>query len=265
MARKKNVSEIERGVKHLRGLATGIMNVARERNTPFEAIYRLATPRGRATLEKMVEVAFEDWSAEQPKPAFQTGSPHRRGPQSDSVLPKDCYRLRVNRGPLSFAELETEFGERWVSKLFDGRRWTKSDERLENDVITEEVVILAKDFSEEIESGEIPVYGEGTDNPFILSEDVVAWGLKRGHTPCEEKEAYAFSHDPQTRDLQREHYYVALGSSVRRDDGCECVAVLGMNVSDSDRIFTAFSDHRWSVCSMKIRYLFVYKPEALGS
>lgn len=249
---KKNVSEIERGVGYFMGLATGLMNIVRERETPFEAIYRLATPRGRATLEKMVDVAFADWSAEQPKSVLQTGSPYRGGPSGP--LPPDHYRLRVNRGPLpSFAELEIEFGKGNVSSLFDGRPWTKSKERFENDVIVEEVVILAKDFAEEIESGEIAVYGEG-NNRYILSDDIVTWGIKHEYTPCEEKETYAFSHDPQTRDLQHKRWHVALGSSALGGDR-RCVARLSAN--DRDRIFngTWYGD-RWHV---SLRFLFARK------
>lgn len=61
---KKNVSAIEQGVGYFMGLATGLMDIVRAKNVPFEAVYRLVTPSGRTTLEKMVEVAFADWSAE---------------------------------------------------------------------------------------------------------------------------------------------------------------------------------------------------------
>ncbi|MEK7665469.1 MAG: hypothetical protein AAB337_01160 [Patescibacteria group bacterium] len=73
----KNVSLMESGAGLFQGFVTGIMDIVREANGPFEAIYRLAKPEGRKTLEKMVGVAIEDYQAsvtpakvESPKPTI---------------------------------------------------------------------------------------------------------------------------------------------------------------------------------------------------
>ena len=76
---KRRVSDIERGAGYFQGFATNLMDVVREKGVPFEAIYRLATQENRATIEKMVEMAHEDWLAEQPKPALQIATPYRGG------------------------------------------------------------------------------------------------------------------------------------------------------------------------------------------
>lgn len=96
---KKIISEIERGVGYLQGFLTNLMEIVREKNVPFEAIYRLATPDGRKTIEKMVDAAHSDWLAEQPKPRAQTGSPYRGGVPSGDALE------RITVPNLSAAEL----------------------------------------------------------------------------------------------------------------------------------------------------------------
>lgn len=104
----KNMSEIERGIGHLQGLLTSIMDLAREKAVPFEAIYRLgSTARGRTTLSRIVEMAHADWLAEQPQ---------------QPTMPSDHYRIRVAHAPLpSLEALKDEFGENNVSSIFDGR------------------------------------------------------------------------------------------------------------------------------------------------
>lgn len=83
---KKNVSEIERGAGYFQGLVTGIMDIAREKGVPFEAVYRLATAGGRTTLGRIVDLAYADWQAEQPKeepmpePQPANGHPYRTAP-----------------------------------------------------------------------------------------------------------------------------------------------------------------------------------------
>lgn len=63
---KRSISEIERGVGFIAGLIPALMEIARELGVPFEAVYRLVTAEGRATLVKMVQVAHQDWLASQP-------------------------------------------------------------------------------------------------------------------------------------------------------------------------------------------------------
>ena len=66
---KKNVSEIESGAGLFQGLVTGIMDIVREMEWPFEAVYRLAKPEGRKTLKAMVELANADYQASIAPPA----------------------------------------------------------------------------------------------------------------------------------------------------------------------------------------------------
>jgi len=81
---KRNVSEIETGVGFFMGFVSATMDVVREKAYPFAAIYRLATAGGRTTLVKIVDLAYADWQAEQPKPIdeqLQGGRhPYRGGP-----------------------------------------------------------------------------------------------------------------------------------------------------------------------------------------
>jgi hypothetical protein len=162
------------------------------------------------------------------------------------------YRLRVNRGPLpSFAELESEYGHGNVSELFDGCPWTKHEKRLENDVTDEEVEVLVKDFATEIASGEIKLDAHDC----LSSEDLIAWGLKNGWVPVDEKEICAVGCDPKTRDLQRKNWLVGLGSSAQHAYGSRCVAMLSAN--DRDRFLSGgWFDGRWLASR---RFLFVRK------
>lgn len=66
---KKNISDIEKGVGFVGGFLPAIMDMLRERNVPFEAMHRLVTAEGRATLAKLVAVIEADWRAGQPAPA----------------------------------------------------------------------------------------------------------------------------------------------------------------------------------------------------
>lgn len=87
---KKNVSDIERGAGFFQGFTASLMDVARERRMSFEAIYRLATPAGRATLERMVKVAYDDWLAEQQKSSVKiidaSGTPYRGGANGKNII-----------------------------------------------------------------------------------------------------------------------------------------------------------------------------------
>lgn len=85
---KRNVSEIESGAGFFMGFVTAMMDVVREKGTPFTTIHRLATAGGRTTLIKIVELAYADWQAEQPKPVEQPegGHPYRGGSTNGNVL-----------------------------------------------------------------------------------------------------------------------------------------------------------------------------------
>ncbi|MEK7384088.1 MAG: hypothetical protein AAB262_12495 [Elusimicrobiota bacterium] len=117
---KKNVSEIERGVGYFMGLATGLMDAVRERHIPFEAVYRLVTPVGRKTVESMVELAYADWQAEQPKPVEQpeSGHPYRGGPQNGNA-PFSAPIVYVQP---KFEELKRRFPA-YVNPDYKGKRF----------------------------------------------------------------------------------------------------------------------------------------------
>lgn len=219
----KNVSEIERGVGYLQGLLTGIMDLAREKAVPFKAIYRLGTAGGRTTLVKIVDLAYADWLAEQPKQPEvgqpQGGHPYRGGPTNGNALPANHYRVRVNRGPLPpMAILQEMYSKDGVSALYNGSyTWTKDHSRTgANDVTADEVVMVAKQFTEE----EIREMGG------LTSENIIAWGSRNGLVVADEKETHAFGINSETCDLQRSRWLVGLGSSTL-GGVCRFVAVLG--------------------------------------
>jgi|GEM_PF-2264136 len=226
---KKDVSSIEKGAGYFLGFITTLMNVARQKVVPFEAIYRLGTEGGYATVVKIVDVAYTDWQAEQPKPVEQQpegGHPYRGGPTNGNALPPNHYRVRVNRGPLPpMATLEEMYSKNGVSALYNGSyTWAKDRSRTgENDVTADEVVMVAKQFTVE----EIREMGG------LTSENIIAWGIRNNLVAADEKETHAFGINPETCDLQRSRWLVGLGSSTVCDDG-HGVAVLG---SGSDRRF----------------------------
>ena len=84
---KRNVSEIETGAGFFMGFVNATMNVVREKAIPFAAVYRLATAGGRKTLGSMIDLAYADWQAEQPKPVEQPqgGHPYRGGPTNGNA------------------------------------------------------------------------------------------------------------------------------------------------------------------------------------
>ncbi len=62
-------------------------DMVREKAYPLAAIYRLAGAGGRTTLVKIVDLAYNDWKAEQPKPIEQPegGHSYRGGPQNGNA------------------------------------------------------------------------------------------------------------------------------------------------------------------------------------
>ncbi|GEM_PF-2923046 len=59
--KKKDLSDLERGVGLIGSLIKNLMDISRELGVPFEAIHRLATPAGQKTLERMMGIAHQDW------------------------------------------------------------------------------------------------------------------------------------------------------------------------------------------------------------
>ncbi|MDO8584056.1 MAG: hypothetical protein Q7R83_02650 [bacterium] len=111
---KKDVSSIERGAGYFLGFITALMNVVRQKSIPFEAIYRLGTEGGYGTVGKIVDLAYADWQAEQPKPIVMK--------PSSVELPKDHYRVSLKyAGMPPMDALKKEWGKDNVSVIFDGR------------------------------------------------------------------------------------------------------------------------------------------------
>jgi len=78
---KAHPSDIESGVGFLGTFLSTLMGFVRENGVPFEAIHRLGRAGGRQTVKKIVDLAYADWQAEQPKPIElpQNGHPYRGG------------------------------------------------------------------------------------------------------------------------------------------------------------------------------------------
>jgi hypothetical protein len=109
------------------------MDAAREKSVPFAAIHRLATDGGKGTIGKIVDLAFVDWQAAQPKPVSRPEigepngvHPHGSAPSNgDQALPPDHYLVHVTYAPVpSRSELEKEYSDKnSVSEILDGRAW----------------------------------------------------------------------------------------------------------------------------------------------
>lgn len=206
---KKDVSSIEKGAGYFLGFITALMNVARQKFVPFEAIYRLGTEGGYATVVKIVDLAHTDWLAEQPKPVEaqpQGGHPSYRDASTTNVntLPKNHYRVRLTYAPMpSLAELRKEFGKNNVSDIFDGREWELHSSCVGMDRTPGEKVFYVHEVGRNWER-----------------EEQIAWGLKQrnpaapnGYRPATHDEEYEFSKaHPELVD------YVGLGDSALDGD-----------------------------------------------
>ncbi len=202
---KKNVSEIERGAGFFMGLATGLMDVVREREVPFEAIYRLVTPAGRKTVEKMVEVALGDWQEEQPRPTEPKGS---------------TYCIPVTYKLLPMAELREKY-DGCVSDLFDGRSWERHSSCKDIDLAPSERFMRLAEIPEQFFTE-----NKGTmTKPIREIQDQLAVHFdKLGERFAIETEAHDFA--CKEPDAQRKNWILALGSSALHADGDRYVAVL---------------------------------------
>jgi hypothetical protein len=179
---KKDISSIEKGAGYFLGFITTLMNVARQKVVPFEAIYRLGTEGGYATLVKIVDIAYTDWLEERP-------------------LADGEYRVPVAYDmPRDKGKLEAEFSKNGVSELFYGNyEWKNHPSCAEIDQTPGERVMLVKHFDRRIKS-----------------EDAIAEMDKRGYRPATHLEAYAFA--KANTELRHLFWIVALGSSAMRGD-----------------------------------------------
>lgn len=111
---KRNVSEIETGAGFFMGFVNAMMDIAREKDVPFAAVYRLVTAGGRKTLGSMIDLAYADWQTEQP----QGGHPYRGGPQNGNSL----FSAPIAYVQPDFEELKRRFPAR-VSPDYKGKRF----------------------------------------------------------------------------------------------------------------------------------------------
>ena len=186
---KKDISSIEKGAGYFLGFITTLMNVARQKVVPFEAIYRLGTEGGYATLVKIVDIAYTDWLEERP-------------------LADGEYRVPVAYDmPRDKGKLEAEFSKNGVSELFYGNyEWKNDRSCAEIDQTPGERIMLVKHFGRNT-----------TSEANIVEMD------KLGYRPATHLEAYAFAR--ANPELQRQFPIIALGSSAL-SGGNRYVAVL---------------------------------------
>lgn len=117
---KRNVSEIETGAGFFMGFVNATMDVVREKAIPFAAVYRLATAGGRKTLSSMIDLAYADWQAEQPKPVEQSqgGHPYRGGPTNGN----SPFSAQIVYDQPEFEELQRRFPA-YVNPEYKGKRF----------------------------------------------------------------------------------------------------------------------------------------------
>ncbi len=123
--------------------------------------------------------------------------------QTTGIIPRvGEYLINVTYAFPAMSELEQQFDA--VSSLFAGSyEWEQHKSRKDFDKAPGDKIFFVKHFtSEEIKEMGGP-----------KSEHIIAWGLKNGYVVADEKELYAFGINPETRDLQRSFWIVALGSS----------------------------------------------------
>ena len=187
---KRNVSEIETGAGFFMGFVNATMDVVREKAIPFAAVYRLATAGGRKTLGNMIDLAYADWQAEQPKPVEQPqgGHPYRGGPTNGN----EPFSAPIVYVQPEFEELERRFpayvNPDYKGKHFDPIERCKAVSK-ENREVAFEYVHLDRDAS---------------------TDEVLAEMDRRGLRPALYEELLGFAE--KYPDEQRKYPIVALGS-----------------------------------------------------
>jgi len=229
VARKSRVSTIEQGVGFVQGFLTNMMDVMRELGVPFDVIHRLATPPGRATLEKMILVAHHDWSAEKWESRVlgaDSDRVHRIGNLTDvDAMPPDHYLEHVSYDPLPIIE-----------GIFDGRPWNHHSFCQGLDRKPGNRVFYAKSFDEE----------DGWN-----SLEAIAWGLRKrtafapgGYRPAIIQEGYEFC------GAHPEFSKVAVLGSINMTDRIWRVALIGKDVKGKEahqkNIALHEFDERWA-------------------
>jgi hypothetical protein len=197
---KRNVSEIETGAGFFMGFVNATMDMVREKAVPFAAIYRLATAGGRKTLSSMIDLAYADWQAEQPKPVEQEpqgGHPYRGGPTNPDST--SGFTVPIVYIQPTFEELKRRFPV-YINPDYKGKRFDPIERckavSKENREVAFEYVRLDRDAS---------------------TDEVLAEMDRRGLRPALYEELLGFAE--KYPDEQRKYPIVALGSEACVDGG----------------------------------------------
>ncbi len=230
---KKEISELESIHGVYQGFFISLWNIVREKAVPFAAIHRLGTEGGRATLGKIVDLASEDWQAEQPNMSepFQ------------GTLPENHYCDYVSYSPMPcHAELENEkeFGRGNVSVIFDRHFFTPHSSCARINRTPGWKIYYIHDVGRDWES-----------------EEQIAWGLKQrsaiapnGYRPATHDEEYEFTKaHPELLD------YVAPGDSARNHGSSPYIALVWAR--DGRRVLG--NSFFYGLFSSRIRILFVVR------
>lgn len=219
---KRNVSEIETGAGFFMGFVNATMDVVREKAIPFAAVYRLATAGGRKTLGNMIDLAYADWQAEQPKPVEQPqgGHPYRGGPTNGNA-PFSAPIVYVQP---EFEELTRRFPA-YVNPDYKGKRFDPIERckavSKENREVAFEYVHMDRDAS---------------------TDEVLAEMDRKGLRPALYEELLGFAE--KYPDEQRKFPIVALGSEAHVD-GRRHVACLWY-VGDGRNLRLGWVGHGWN-------------------
>ena len=189
---KPNVSEIERGARFFMRFVSATMDVARERVVPFAVIERLTTAGGRATLDKMVELAYVDWVAEQSKPAPQPED--RQVYRGDSPL----FSAPIVYVQPEFEELRRRFPA-YVHLDYRGRRLDPIERCKGVSIESHEVAFEYVQIDDGAETYEVLRKMDRHGLRPALYEELLGFALKHPHE-------------------QRKYQIIALGSEVCVDD-----------------------------------------------
>ena len=221
---KRKVSAIETGAGYLLGFVSAMMDVVREKAYPFAAIYRLATAGGRTTLVKIVDLAYADWQAEQPKPVDeqqpQGGHPYRGGPTNGNAP----FTAPIVYVQPEFEELKRRFPA-YVNPDYKGKRFDP----------IERCKAVSK------ESREVAFEYVHMDRNASTDEVLAEMGRK-GLRPALYEELLGFAE--KYPDEQRKYPIVALGSGTSVNGG-RIVAFL-WGVDNGRDLHLGWIDNGWS-------------------
>lgn len=205
------------------------MIVVREKEVPFEVIYRLATPTGKRTLGAMIEMARRDWRAEQPTCNSDGGD-----------LPPNHYRAFVDYAPPPpMSELEVAFsGKGSVSNIFNGRRWRRHPSCTDINETPGERIFFVKQFDR------------------ITEEEAGVTEMKKqGYHPAIHLEAIAFAR--AFPELQQKSWIYAFGSAIA-GGGPRCITVLRLR--NGKRNLRGSYFYRDNKLEAQVPFLFVRDP-----